>query len=75
MNNEHKTDLPEPPSVNWDDYRGIQLEITVKTSNHEEKFIFIEPSKIRKIMWEDEGFLSEIVTAAVNRKNRHELAK
>jgi len=63
------------PSRHLDEYEDIHLEITIKTPGHEEKFIFIEPLKLHKIMWEDEGFLSEIVTAAVNRKNRRKVEK
>lgn len=61
------------PDRHLDEYEDIELEITIKTPGHEEKFIFIEPEKLRNILWEDEGFLSEIVTAAVNRKNRKEV--
>jgi len=61
------------PKHYFDECEDIHLEITIKTPGHEEKFIFIEPLKLYKIMWEDEGFLSEIVTAAVNRKNRRKV--
>lgn len=68
MDNENR-----PVSRNLDEYEDIELEITVKTPGHEEKFIFIDPAKLYDIMWKDEGFLSEIVTAAVNRKNRRKV--
>ena len=55
-----------------DQYEDIELEITIKTPGYEEKFIFIDPQKLYNIMWKDEGFLSEILTAAVNGKNRRE---
>ena len=56
-----------------EEYEDIELDIINKTPGHEEKFIFIDPKKLYDIMWEDEGFLSEIVTAAVNRKNRRKV--
>lgn len=57
-----------------EEYEDIELEITIKIPGHEEKFIFIDPQKLHDIMWKDTGFLSEIVTAAVNRKNRRKVS-
>jgi len=61
------------PKYYFDECEDIHLEITIKTPGHEEKFIFTDPLKLYNIMWKDEGFLSEIVTAAVNRKNRRKV--
>ena len=61
-----------PEDHELDEYEDIELDITIKTPGHEEKFIFVDPQKLHDIMWKDEGFLSEIVTAAVNGKNRRE---
>lgn len=63
------------PDRRLDEYEDIELEITIKTPGHEEKFIFIEPIKLYNIMWKDEGFLSEIMTSAVNRMNNRKVKK